>query len=387
MQLRNALTQVGSNLQRLLARYGFGNRRSGGPPGDGLDGLLLAESTELMSGDPVLARLIEKLDVTTESAELFFTLGDAFRRNGEYARAVAVHEQMLSKLAPESDVRHRATLALATDYSVAGMLDRAEAILSTTLERKPQDPACRVQLLRLYEKQRDWQRAIDLTASGLIPGDLAIDELNAQYHCELAEEAETEGRRESAMIELNEALGCENQCGRALLHLCRLAINDQQHARALELFYRIERYQPELAPEIADEIFRVLRQSGERQLLLDHLGYIKGRQNSYTVIKLARDAIAEIEGEQVAERFFLEQVARRPSLKALHDWALRELALTQSREKDKIAAIVQMLGNVVDTKPVYRCEHCGYRCNELQWRCPGCESWKSVKVIIGAEGE
>ena len=121
--------------------------------------------------------------------------------------------------------------------------------------------------------------------------------------------------------------------------------------------------------------------------MLAHLTYIRGRHNSYSVIKLARDAVSELEGEKAASVFFVEQIARRPSLRGLRDWAERELATTKSRDKDKIASIVDMLRGVTGEKPVYRCERCGYRCKQIQWRCPGCENWNSVKVIIGAEGE
>jgi lipopolysaccharide biosynthesis regulator YciM len=348
---------------------------------------MLAEHGDMLAHDDVLSSMVDHVGIDERSFDVYLTLGAAFRRNGEYSRAVALHEHMSSATQLGTAHRHTATLALATDYAVAGMLDRAESLLSALLTENPGHGETRAQLLRLYEKQQDWQQAIECAASGTAPLSLPANELIAQYCCELAVARRQQDELQEAKGWLDEALKKEPNCGRALLMLCESAIAAGNSDQTLKLFERIEKHHPELAPEIAAAVFYLLRESGDDALLAKHLDYVRRRQNSYTVIKLAREAIAEQDGESAAERFFLEQVARRPSLKALYDWAERELTVTKSREKDKIAAIVQMLRGVVDDKAVYSCEQCGYRCNEMQWRCPGCESWKSVKVIIGVEGE
>ncbi len=348
---------------------------------------MLAEHGDMLAHDDVLSSMVDRVGIDEHSFDVYLTLGAAFRRNGEYSRAVALHEHMSSAAQLSVTHRHQATLELASDYAVAGMLDRAENLLSALLSENPGNAETRAQLLRLFEKQQDWQQAIDCAATGTTPLSLPANELIAQYCCELATARRQQGEDGDAQNWLDEALKKEPDCGRALLMLCESAIAAGDSEQTLKLFERIEQHHPELAPEIAAAVFYLLRESGDNVLLAQHLDYVRRRQNSYTVIKLAREAIAAQAGEHEAERFFLEQVARRPSLKALYDWAERELNVTKSREKDKIAAIVQMLRGAVDDKPVYSCEQCGYRCNEMQWRCPGCESWKSVKVIIGVEGE
>lgn len=341
----------------------------------------------MLERDTVLANMLDKVAIDDTSFDLYLTLGAAFRRNGEYSRAVAVHEQLVSAQQLSAAQQHQSTLELASDYAVAGMLDRAETLLLSLVQKNPAHAENRTQLLRIFEKQQDWQQAIEHARSGPVKSPLPAVELIAQYQCELAEDAFEAGHTDSARERLADAFKMEPQCGRALLMVCQHAIDSGDSAGALAAFDRIEKHHPELAPEKAAAIFYLLRESGDQALLSAHLAYIRQRQNSYTVIKLARQAIAELEGEKAAAHFFLEQVSRRPSLQALYDWAERELEVTKSREKDKMVSIVQMLRGVVDEKPVYRCNQCGYRCNELQWRCPGCESWKSVQVIIGVEGE
>jgi len=347
---------------------------------------LLPDHQDRVEKDAELVSLLDQYAADGQSLEVYLTLGDAFRRRGEYSRAIGVHEHLLSARTLSDEQVRTVKLELSRDYAGAGLLDRVEAILRPLVDQYPADAEARAGLLRLYEKQQEWQSAIDLARDS----DMTAADKNAvtaQYCCEIAALFELEDKLDESERWLNQALKSEATCSRALLMLGRQSIELKNYNKALEYFSTIEKHHPEFAPEIAEFVFHALRESGDEDAMLAHLAYIKGRQNSYSVIKLARDAVAELEGEKIASDFFVEQIARRPSLKGLRDWAERELATTKSRDKDKVAAIVDMLRGVTGEKPVYRCERCGYRCNQIQWRCPGCENWNSVKVIIGAEGE
>lgn len=347
---------------------------------------LLPDHQDRVEKDSELTGLLDQFPADSSSVEVYLTLGDAFRRRGEYSRAIGVHEHLLSAGTLDNEQVRQIKLELARDYAGAGLLDRVEAILRPLVEQFPDDPDARSGLLRLYEKQQEWQSAIELARDSGI----AAEEKNAliaQYCCEIAALFELEDKLDESEGWLKKALKSDASCSRALLMLGRQSIELKKYGRALEYFSTIEQFHPEFAPEIAESVFHALRESGDQNAMIEHLEYIRGRQNSYSVIKLARDAVSELEGDKSASDFFVEQIARRPSLKGLRDWAERELATTRSRDKEKVASIVDMLRGVTVEKPVYRCDRCGYRCKQIQWRCPGCENWNSVKVIIGAEGE
>jgi len=314
-KVRHSLT----NFSKLLTRSGRTDLST-----------LLPDHNDQVGGDLELNHFLEQYAVDENSVELYLTLGDAFRRRGEYSRAIGVHQHLLSVGNLTDDQARRAKLELARDYASAGLLDRVETLLEPLVEADPNDGAAQASLLRVYEKQRDWQSAIELASAGT---------------------------------------------------------SLEQYPDAISYFWQIEQHHPELVPEIAESYFKALNESGDRDALNNHLDYVRGRQNSYTVVKHARDAICEIEGEQKASEFFIEQLAKRPSLRGLRDWAEYELELTRQSDRAKVQPIVEMLRGVTEQKPTYLCDRCGYRCNEIQWQCPGCENWNSVKVIIGAEGE
>ncbi|MEM7259453.1 MAG: tetratricopeptide repeat protein, partial [Pseudomonadota bacterium] len=348
---------------------------------------LLPGYDDRLERDGELDSLLHQYPVDDTSFDIYRTLGDAFRRRGEYSRAIGVHEHLLSSGKLGNSRRRKAILELSRDYAGAGLLDRVEALLVPLVEEDPNEKEASTHLLRLYEKQQDWQSAIDLASNSQSLPEEERNELVAQYCCEMAALRELEDDLEASEKWLKQALKDEPSCSRALLMLGRQSIELKEFEAALKYFNEVEIHHPELSPEIAESVFYALQESGDSNAMQQHLDYIRERQNSYSVIKLARDAISRLEGEKNASDFFIEQIARRPSLKGLRDWAERELEITKPRDKDKVAAMVEMLRHVVEEKPVYRCDRCGYRCKQIQWRCPGCENWNSVKVIIGAEGE
>ncbi len=348
---------------------------------------LLPGHDDRVERDPELDALLRQYPVDDESFDIYRTLGDAFRRRGEYSRAIGVHEHLLSSGTLGEMRRQEAILELSRDYAGAGLLDRVEALLVPLVNDFPEQQNARAHLLRLYEKQQDWQSAIELASGSQALPEEDRNALVAQYCCEIAALRELEDNLEESERWLKNALKHEPSCSRALLMLGRQSIELKQYQEALRYFNEIELHHPELAPEIAESVFFALQENGDSESMQKHIDYVRARQNSYSVIKLAREAISRLEGEKSASEFFIEQIARRPSLKGLRDWAERELETTKPRDKDKVAAMVEMLRHVVEEKPVYRCDRCGYRCKQIQWRCPGCENWNSVKVIIGAEGE
>ncbi len=348
---------------------------------------LLPGHDDRVERDSELEALLQQYSVDDTSFDIYRTLGDAFRRRGEYSRAIGVHEHLLATGKLAATQRRKAILELSRDYAGAGLLDRVEALLVPLVDEDPNEREASAHLLRLYEKQQDWQSAIDLASANQSIPQEDRDELIAQYCCEIAALRELEDNLEESEQWLKRAIKTEPSCSRALLMLGRQSIELKDFKAALSYFSEIEIHHPELAPEIAESVFYALQQSGDSDAMQQHIDYIRDRQNSYSVIKLARDAISRLEGDKNASEFFIEQIARRPSLKGLRDWAERELETTKPRDKEKVAAMVEMLRHVVEEKPVYRCDRCGYRCKQIQWRCPGCENWNSVKVIIGAEGE
>src|SRR5688572_28383146 len=112
--------------------------------------------------DKAIEAFIEVVKVDPETIELHFALGSLFRRRGEYDRAIRMHQNLLERPDLAAEQKTIALAELGHDYLKAGILDRAEEVFKK-LENGPQPGIARRHLLEIYEQEKDWGRAIEMT--------------------------------------------------------------------------------------------------------------------------------------------------------------------------------------------------------------------------------
>jgi lipopolysaccharide biosynthesis regulator YciM len=321
------------------------------------------------------------------AADTHIALGNHYRRRGDMERSVFMHQSVLDNEALDDDVRAAARFELARDYDSAGMLDRSEAEFKELIKSEHRLDDAYQSLLQLHERESDWNQAIKVALEAERDTDSEFGHRVAHYYCELALESIKQEQIDSANSQLSEALEHDKTCARASMMLAELALEAGDFSQANTLYERVETLRPELMPEIIDRRFEVLRQAGDAAQFDRFLKRIHSQRNAYSVIRSTRSVIAERHNPQLADRFFKDQILKRPSLKGLRDWAHDQVELSKPDEREKVQVICDLLDKVVEDKPAYRCNQCGFQGNVMHWRCPSCEQWDSVSTIIGVEGE
>ena len=112
--------------------------------------------------DKAIEAFIEVVKVDPQTIELHFALGSLFRRRGEVDRAIRMHLNLVERADLEPEKKQQAIFELAQDYLKAGILDRAESLF-LKLQTTPHAQAALDFLLELYQKEKDWLKAIDVT--------------------------------------------------------------------------------------------------------------------------------------------------------------------------------------------------------------------------------
>jgi len=137
--------------------------------------------------DRAIDAFVEVAKLDPETTELHFALGSLFRRRGEMERAIRVHQSLLARSDLPAAEREHAQHELAQDFLKAGMLDRAEATFESLKDTRYALPALR-SLIRIYESEHDWPRAIEAvkTLHGLV--DEPVPQI-VHYYCEEAHTA------------------------------------------------------------------------------------------------------------------------------------------------------------------------------------------------------
>src|SRR5882724_5959377 len=147
--------------------------------------------------DKAIDAFIEAVQNDPDTTELHFALGNLFRRRGEFERAVRVHQHLLSRGDLKVGDRDRAQHELAQDFMKAGLFDRAEQAYRA-LDNTAFAGDARLALLSLYERSRDWKQAAAVAAQLEAGGTGSFASRIAHYECEMAAEADQQGRSADA---------------------------------------------------------------------------------------------------------------------------------------------------------------------------------------------
>ena len=356
----------------------------GGPSREYFRGLNYLLNEQQDEATEVFIRLVE---VDSETIETHLALGNLFRRRGEVDRAIRLHQNLIARPNLSRDNRAYALLELARDYMRAGVLDRAEGLFSELLASRMHVVEASRQLLIIYEREREWRRAIE-TAKKLqrASGD-SLGDVIAHYWCELAEAERRAGNARSARSLVGKALTEDRGSVRASILEGDLAMEARRYRQAVRAYRRVESQDAAFVPEVIERLLDALGRAEHPSVLNGYIEQLRNRYNGYSVVHAATRVIRRREGEEAARAFFQEQMLKRPSLRGLREWVAMELERASERSRPGTEVILDMLDRLIESKPTHQCHQCGLRGRVMHWQCPSCRSWNTVKPIIGIEGE
>ena len=322
--------------------------------------------------DKAIEAFIEVVKVDPETIELHFALGSLFRRRGEYDRAIRMHQNLLERPGLAAEQKVIALAELGQDYLKAGILDRAEEVFKK-LENSAQSAAARRHLLEIYEQEKDWSRAIEMTQ--LVesdPRDLA------QYYCELASSESAQSRPDAARKHLEAAIDANRKCVRASLQLGDLEKNQGNLDRAIEHWKRIESQNPSYLALVAQRLLESYREAGRAEEGLTLLtGYLE-RYPSLDLLDTVFQQTLEAKGPEQAYTLVRDELRRNPTLLGLDRLLEAQIIAAGSPDRRRDLELVRNLVHGHTRRLArYRCETCGFKARQFHWRCPACGGWET----------
>ena len=322
--------------------------------------------------DKAIEAFIEVVKVDPETIELHFALGSLFRRRGEYDRAIRMHQNLLERANLAAEQKLEALAELGEDYLKAGILDRAEEVFRQ-LEKTDFSAKAKTHLLEIYEQEKDWNRAIDMTRQvDSDPRELA------QYYCELATSEAAQSRPDAARKHLEAALEANRKCVRASLQLGDLERAAGNLDRATEQWKRIESQNPAYLALAAQRLYEAHRDAGRAEEGLRLLaGYLE-RYPSLDLLDTVFQQTLEAKGHEEAYKLVRDELRRNPTLLGLDRLLEAQIIAAGSPDKRRDLELVRSLVHGHTRRLArYRCETCGFKARQFYWRCPGCGGWES----------
>ncbi len=333
--------------------------------------------------DKALEVFIGLVEVDRDTVETHLILGSLFRRRGEVERAIRVHQNLIARPSLEHKQRVSALLELGKDYLSAGLLDRAESIFADLVDHPPLRVEVHRHLLRLYEQEREWSRAIETAtalqqASGELQGGLI-----AHYYCELADLAIKRGDLNEARKMAQQGLKSDHESVRALTLLGDLA---SRHGNGDEAIAHYRRALTE-NPGYASFVFQRLHDTGERQRdLSEWTAWLRDAYREHGTESLLLALVESL----VEQREYREALALLDTVIARGDASIAilghylELVKIIGGAEAALSAIDQVgkaLSSMRDGR-AYQCERCGFESTSMQWQCPACDAWGTTSPAL-----
>jgi lipopolysaccharide biosynthesis regulator YciM len=328
--------------------------------------------------DRAVEAFTTSVDVSDEVVDTQIALGALFRRRGELERAIRLHQNLVDRPGIAAEQRDQATFALAEDFLSAGLFDRAEDLFLRLRESGRHGTPALERLLRIAEVTQEWDRAIELCthigrldSTRLRPGQLG------HYHCELAERARRAGDARAAGAAVERAFGADPGLPRAALVRADLAA-DAGDARGAALGYAaLIAEEPALVGDVLPRLLAALKAAPgtvDLRAVLD--GVAAGGPESLRRLVSAIVSVPDFTADEAW--VYLERFAAGDAVLGALLEPGGESGDLQARRAD-LQRLRRSLGVLVKTMPRYQCGNCGYQSASLQWQCPGCRRWDSIR--------
>lgn len=326
--------------------------------------------------DRALEAFLRAAEVDGDTVETHFALGSLYRRRGEVDRAIRIHQNLIGRSTLEPAQREQALYGLAQDYLRAGLLDRAETILEELAKAGGHRMAAMRYLIRIYETEKDWPRAIALhevlARVGRPFQELAV----AHYRCELAELARARADHEEAIAQLRQARAGQRRFPRSALIRADIAMEQCDPAHAVRLLSSVVQQDAGLIVEALPRLVRLARGAGDDgdRLVREVVASRPDGEAEFAFATIVNDALDFPTLEALVRRLFETDETLSGFVRALG----RDPAALDLRAVRQLAAVLRRLAAAT---PRYRCGECGFSSTAHFWQCPGCKTWDSQRPL------
>lgn len=367
-----------------LGRFGERDDVEEAPPPlniDYLKGLnfLLNEQT-----DQALEHFLKMVRVDDKTIETHFALGSLFRRRGEVDRAIRIHQNIIARPDLAADQRDQAMSSLAKDYLKAGLLDRAESMFVRLAEGSRFQVEALEQLCRIYEQEKEWQKAIDAGQKLEVLSGRSLALQIAHYYCELAEQSATEKDFAAARTYVKKSQSGRPRTLRGALTRADVAQATGDIKTAMKLYDRIINESNYLIAEALPRLVTICREQGSTAALEKTLVSLIGKDASIKKEIAYAAVVNNIGGIAVIDECVEDYILNEPTLTEFID--VQKLAADGSDARNSALAKVRAgLSKLASMTPRYQCKECGFSSQRLLWQCPSCKDWETQRPFASVQ--
>ncbi len=350
---------------------------------------LLSESRSLPQGyfkglnfllndqhDKAIDAFIEIVKLDPETVDLHFALGNLFRRRGETERAIRVHQNLLSRPDLPLEQQTHAMFELGQDYLKAGLLDRAEETFNQLVAGQYSIQARRA-LLEIYQREKEWARAIDAALALQESGAGGRQKEIAQFYCEMAQDELVHTHADSALKMLEKAIAADRHSVRATILMGDVHLANGDIESAVLAWRRVEQQSVPHVALVAQRLMDGYRKLERPQEGLNLLKGYMAEAPSIDLLEVVFKATLELDTVEIANQLVSAELRRTPTLLGLDKLLDARLMVAAPEVRPELSLVKNLVHGYAQKLTRYQCAHCGFKARQFYWQCPGCSRWET----------
>ena len=326
--------------------------------------------------DKAVDAFIEIVRLDPETADMHFALGNLFRRRGETERAIRVHQNLLARPDLPQEQKEHAAYELGMDYLKAGLLDRAEETFNQLLNGQYGVQARRA-LLEIFQREKEWPRAIEAALGLQEAGAGSRQKEIAQFYCELAQDALVHMHPEDALPLLEKSLQADRTNVRATILIGDAQLAQGDVEGALLTWRRVEQQSVPHVALVAQRLMDGYRKVGRPQEGINLLKSYLEQASSIDLIEVVFKAVLELDGVEAAKQLVSGELRRTPTLLGLDKFLEVRLMDAPANVIPELSMVKNLVHGYTQKLARYQCSHCGFKARQFYWHCPGCSKWET----------
>lgn len=326
--------------------------------------------------DKAIDAFIEIVKLDPETVDLHYALGNLFRRRGEIERAIRVHQNLLARPDLPVEDQMQALYELGQDYLKAGLLDRAEESFNRLIDT-PYAAQARRALLEIYQREKEWQRAIEAARGLQESGAGSRQKEIAQFYCELAQDELVHTHPDAALAMLENALAADRKNVRATMLIGDVHLARGDIEAALMAWRRVEQQSVPHVALVAQRLMDGYRAVGRPQEGINLLKAYLAEASSIDLLEVVFKAVLELDGVDAAKQVVVDELRRTPTLLGLDKLLEARMMRAAPEYQSELAMVRDLVHGYAQKLARYQCSHCGFKARQFYWQCPGCSHWET----------
>lgn len=326
--------------------------------------------------DKAIDAFIEIVTLDPETVELHFALGNLFRRRGEIERAIRVHQNLLARPDLPIEYQYQSQYELGQDYLKAGLLDRAEETFNRLVDSQYGAQARRA-LLEIYQREKEWTRAIEAAQALQDSGAGGRQREIAQFYCELGQDELVHTHPDAAIAMLEKALAVDRTSVRATILMGDACQAKGDIEAALLAWRRVEHQSVPHVALVAQRLMDGYRAVGRAQEGLNLLKAYLAEAPSIDLLEVVFKAVLELDGVDAANQLVSDELRRTPTLLGLDKLLEARMMEAPPEVRPELSLVKNLVHGYTQKLARYQCNHCGFKARQYYWQCPGCSHWET----------